>query len=80
MITAPFLFDELFELFGKKRSDYVDFLRVEPWYRFEFADGSKLDYGGQLEDTIAEIDRISREKDLGIKNLWPFPKNICGWF
>ena len=59
VITAPFLFDELFELFGKKRSDYVDFLRVEPWYRFEFADGSKLDYGGQLEDTISEINRLS---------------------
>ena len=33
VITAPFLFDELFDLYGKKRADYVDFLPVEPWYR-----------------------------------------------
>nr|ABL97829.1 crtI/crtB [uncultured marine bacterium HF10_49E08] len=76
VITAPFLFDELFELFGKKRSDYVDFLRVEPWYRFEFADGSKLDYGGQLEDTIAEIDRISPGEGSGYQKLVAFSKKI----
>ena len=76
VITAPFLFDELFELFGKKRSDYVDFLRVEPWYRFEFADGSKLDYGGQLEDTIAEIDRISPGERSGYQKLVAFSKKI----
>ena len=34
VITAPFLFDELFQLFGKDRKDYVEFLPVEPWYRF----------------------------------------------
>ena len=78
VITAPFLFDELFELFGKKRSDYVDFLRVEPWYRFEFKDGSKLDYGGKLEDTVSEINRLSPGEEAGIKNLSLFQKNICG--
>jgi phytoene desaturase len=25
LITAPFLFDELFELFGEKREDYLEF-------------------------------------------------------
>ena len=53
VITAPFLFDELFALFGKKREDYIEFLPVEPWYRFEFSDGSKLDYGGSIEDTVS---------------------------
>ena len=78
VITAPFLFDELFRLFGRKRSDYVEFLPVEPWYRFEFADGSKLDYGGQLEDTISEINRLSPGEGTGYEKLVAFSKNIFG--
>ena len=58
VITAPFLFEELFELFGKKLADYVDLRPVEPWYRFRFPDGRDFDYGGTLEDTLAEIARI----------------------
>ncbi len=58
VITAPFLFEELFELFGKKLSEYVDLRPVEPWYRFRFADGRSFDYGGTLEDTLAEIARF----------------------
>ena len=30
VITAPFLFDELFSLFGKKREDYLNFVPLEP--------------------------------------------------
>ncbi len=55
VITAPFLFDELFELFGKDRADYVDFIPLDPWYRFRFNDGTTFDYGGTIEDTMAEI-------------------------
>ena len=58
VITAPFLFDELFELFGKKREDYVTFVPLAPWYRFYYQDGSTFDYGGTIEDTLAEIRRI----------------------
>ena len=42
VITAPFLFDELFELFGEKREDYVEFKPLDPWYRFHFHDGQKI--------------------------------------
>ncbi|MEL7048681.1 MAG: phytoene desaturase family protein [Pseudomonadota bacterium] len=58
VITAPFLFDELFELFGKSRADYVDFVPLSPWYRFRFQDGSTFDYGGTVEDTLEEIRRV----------------------
>ena len=32
VITAPFLFDELFELFNEKREDHIEFRPLEPWY------------------------------------------------
>ncbi|MEQ1613577.1 MAG: phytoene desaturase family protein [Hyphomicrobiaceae bacterium] len=59
VITAPFLFDELFALFGKRREDYVTFVALTPWYRFLFPDGGTFDYGGTVEDTLAEIRRIN---------------------
>lgn len=59
VITAPFLIEELFELFGKKSSDYFELKSLSPWYRFYFdEDGSTFDYGGTLEETLAEMRRI----------------------
>ena len=59
VITAPFLIEELFDLFGKKSADYFDLRPLTPWYRFFFdEDGSTFDYGGTLEETLAEMRRI----------------------
>jgi phytoene desaturase len=69
VITAPFLFDELFALFGKKREDYLEFLPLDVWYQFYFHDGQTFDYGGTPEDTIREIMRISPEDVQGYKDL-----------
>ena len=32
VITAPFLFDELFALFGETRSEHLEFVPLDPWY------------------------------------------------
>lgn len=69
VITAPFLFDELFELHGKRREDYVEFVPLDPWYRFQFADGDIFNYGGEIEDTEAEIARLSPEDVDGYRRL-----------
>lgn len=69
VITAPFLFDEIFDLFGKKRSDYVEFVPLTPWYRFQFPSGETFDYGGTVEDTLAEIARFCPEDVNGYKAL-----------
>lgn len=69
VITAPFLFDELFELFGRRRSDYVEFVPIDPWYRFVFPDGDTFDYGGSLEDTLSEIARYSPDDVAGYHRL-----------
>ena len=44
VITAPFLFDELFELFGEKRADHIEFRPLDPWYSFHFHNGEQFDY------------------------------------
>ena len=55
VITAPFLFDEIFELFGKQRKNYVSFVELDPWYQFYFDDGRVFNYGGTIKDTEEEI-------------------------
>ncbi|MFT4672584.1 MAG: phytoene desaturase [Pseudohongiellaceae bacterium] len=69
VLTAPFLFDELFQLFDRRREDYVDFVPVNPWYRFQFPDGETFDYGGTLEDTLAEIERFNHADKKGYEAL-----------
>jgi phytoene desaturase len=69
VITAPFLFDELFALFGKRREDYVTFVPLDPWYRFYYQDGTTFDYGGTIDDTLSEIRRINPADAEGYKAL-----------
>ncbi len=76
VITAKFLFDELFELFGKKREDYIEFRDLYPWYRIQFADGSSFNYGGTLEQTLNEIRRIEPDDAEGYLRLLEQTKKI----
>ena len=69
VITAPFLFDELFELFNERRREHIEFRALNPWYRFHFADGDQFDYGGSVADTLAEIRRISPADCAGYEAL-----------
>ena len=67
VITAPFLFDELFSLFGEDRRDAVEFVPLSPWYRFHFSNGGIFDYGGSVEDTESEIARFSPDDVQGYR-------------
>lgn len=59
VITAPYLFAELFELVGKDWRDYYELMPVDPFYRIEFDDGSRFDYVGDEERLIANIRDLS---------------------
>ncbi len=76
VITAPFLFEELFGLFGKRLGDYVTLRPVEPWYRFAFADGRSFDYGGSVDDTLAEIERFEPRDRQGYLGLLEASRRI----
>ena len=76
VITAPFLFDELFELFHLKTKDYLDFKPLDPWYRFHFHNGQEFDYRPSIEDTIKEIERFSKEDAVGYRELLKHSERI----
>ena len=76
VITASFLFQELFTLHGKRLSDYVELVELNPWYRFRFPDGTYFNYGGSVDDTLEEIRRISPEDCDGYLSLVQESKRI----
>ena len=76
VITAPFLFDELFQLFNEKREDYVEFKPLDPWYRFHFHDGQTFDYSQTIEKTKEEMKRFSVSDSKNYENLLKASKSI----
>jgi phytoene desaturase len=69
VITAPFLFDELFSLFNKKRSDYIEFKALSTWYQFVYDDGSMFNYGGDAKVIESAIKQLSPEDLAGYYDL-----------
>lgn len=59
VITAPWLFEELWELCGKKLADDVDLRPVSPFYRIRFDDGVLFDYTGDASAMRREIEKLS---------------------
>jgi phytoene desaturase len=76
VITAPFLLEELFALFGETLADHVTLVPVKPWYRFRFPDGSTFDYGGTLEETLAEIAKLEPKDCDGYRALLAHSEKI----
>ena len=59
IVTAPFLFEELWNLCGRRMSDDVTLVPVSPFYRIRFQDGSHFDYSGDPSAMRSEIARFS---------------------
>ena len=77
VITAPFLFDELFKLFNKNRKDYVDFVKLEPWYRFYFSSNNKFfNYSSSLRETEKEIAKFNNSDVEGYRKLLEISEKI----
>jgi phytoene desaturase len=57
VITAPYMFDEIFEAAGRKREDYFELVPLDPFYRIFDHDGNHFDYRHSIDDTLSEIDR-----------------------
>ena len=76
VITAPYLIEELFELFNKKPRDYMKLTPLNTWYRFIFEDGDKFDYSGDEEKMKKQIREINEDDVKGYEKLVKFTKKI----
>ncbi len=76
VITAPYLLEELFSLFNKKISDYVNIIPLDLWYRFVFSDGETFDYTGNNKLMEKEIKKFSDRDFQGYNQLVNFTEKI----
>jgi phytoene desaturase len=59
IVTAPFLFEELWQLCGKRLADDVELRSIEPFYRIRFHDGATFDYSGDPAAMRAEVAKLA---------------------
>jgi len=76
VITAPYLIEELFELFNKKAEDYIKLTPLNIWYQFIFEDGNKFNYSGDEEKMKKQIREIDEDDVKGYEELVKFTKKI----
>ncbi len=76
VITAPFLINELFELFNKNPKDYIKLTPLKIWYQFIFEDQTKFNYSGNETDMKNQIEHFSKEDVAGYEKLLNFTQKI----
>ena len=76
VITAPYLINELFELYKKNPKDYIELSPLNIWYQFIFEDNSKFNYSGNEIEMKNQIEKISKEDVNGYEQLVNFTKKI----
>ncbi len=74
VITAPYLINELFELFDRDPKNYIEITPLNTWYRFIFEDGMKFDYSGNEDQMKDQIEKIDKNDVKGYENLLKFTK------
>jgi phytoene desaturase len=76
VITAPFLFEELWALCGKRLADDVTLVPVAPFYRIRFDDGSTFDYSGDPTAMRAQVAQLSPDDVAGYERFLDASKSL----
>ena len=76
VITAPFMFDDIYEAAGKKREDYIDFVPCNPFYRIFDWNGNPFDYNDDHEFTLKEIEKRNPSDKEGYEKFLATTKAI----
>ena len=76
VITAPFMFDDLWATAGKRREDYVRFVPCDPFYRIFDHNGRAFDYNGDESFVLSQIARWNPEDQLGYQRFMATTRQI----
>lgn len=72
LITMPWVFEELFEVAGRKAIDFISMEQLRPLARYHFADGRTFSYSSDLPEwleTIKEIDPVDIDGFLSFMRM-----------
>ncbi len=73
IITAPWLIDEMFEAAGKKTADYVELVKIDPFYNIRFEDGAVFHYNDDKENLFEQIRKFNPND---VENYKRFSKDL----
>lgn len=76
IITVPFVIDELFDVAGKKREDYLTIVPCDPFYRIYFPDDTHFDYRGEQQALESEIAKFSPDDVEGYRKFLAYSEKI----
>ena len=77
IVTAPFLFEELWALCGRELAEDVDLRPVTPFYRIRFHDGASFDYTGDAEAMRREVGELAPGDVDGYERFLRMSEEIC---
>ncbi|MGB7342307.1 MAG: phytoene desaturase [Phototrophicaceae bacterium] len=76
VLTAPFMFEDLWEAAGKNREDYFDTVPCDPFYRIFDHNKRAFDYNGDEEFILTEIEKWNPADKEGYKKFMATTKAI----
>jgi phytoene desaturase len=76
IITLPFLFEELWQLCGRKLSDDIDLRSLTPFYTLRFPDGTSFTASGDEDAMREEVRRIAPEDLAGYEKFFAKSEEI----
>lgn len=65
VITAPFMFDDLWATAGRKREDYFEMVPIDPFYRIFNHEGRAFDYNADEAFTLSQIEQWNPDDKEG---------------
>lgn len=76
VITAPWLFNEIWEVAGRKREDYFQLVPCDPFYRLFDHTGRHFSYNGDHQFILNEIDQWNPADKEGYARFMRTTKDI----
>ena len=77
IVTAPQLFEELWQLAGRRLPDDVTLVPMDPFYRIRFADGTSFAYSGDVDRMRAEVARFAPDDVAGYERFMAHSRAVC---
>jgi phytoene desaturase len=76
VITAPFMFDDIFKAAGRRREDYFELVACDPFYRIFDKDGRAFDYNSDESFILDQIARWNPDDRAGYQAFMKTTKAI----
>jgi len=76
VITAPFMFDDLWAAAGKQREDYFKLVACDPFYRIFNHEGRYFDYNNDSEFILKQIEKWNPDDQAGYQKFMSTTKAI----